>query len=65
MAVLPIGENLMDGSRQTASVPVFTLFIELDDSTLLQEGLMTKLSENPTKIAVKLARPMRLQSSKQ
>ena len=33
------------------------MFIELDDGAPLQVGLIIKLSENPAKLAVKLARP--------
>ena len=53
------------GARLSTSAPVFALLIKLDDSTPLQMGLITIPSENPAKIDVKLARPMRLQSSKE
>ena len=51
--------------RLTTLVPFFALFIEMDDGTPLQVGLIIKLSEKPAKIAVKLARPMKLQGCKQ
>ena len=51
--------------KPTTSVPVFALFTELNDGTPLQVAVKNRLSENPAKIGVKLARPMRLQSSKQ
>ena len=50
----------MIGTLRLTSVPVFALFILLDDGTPQQVGLMIILFENPTKIAVKLGRPMRL-----
>ena len=47
-------------NRLTTSVPVLALFIEMYYSTPLQVGLIIILRENPAKIAVKLAPPMRL-----
>ena len=48
-------------ARLNTSVLVLALFVELDDGTPLQVGLIIKLSENPAKFAVKLVRPMRFQ----
>ena len=44
--------------RLITTVPVFALFTEIDDGTLLQVVLIIKIPENLAKIAVKLARPM-------
>ena len=45
----------------TASAPVSASFIELDAATAFHLGLMIKLTENPGKIAAKMARPIRSQ----
>ena len=48
-------------TRLTTSVPASTSFIELDAATALHLGLIIKLTENPAKIATKMARPIRSQ----
>ena len=50
--------------RLTTSVPVSASFIALDAATALHLDLIIKLTENPAKIAAKVARPMRLERSK-
>ena len=50
--------------RLPTSVPVFSSFIEVEDCTLLQLGLMTKPFENGAKIITDLGQPMRLGSFK-
>ena len=47
--------------RLTTSVLVSASFIELDAATVLHLGLIIKLTENPAKIAAKMARPIRSQ----
>ena len=48
-------------TRLTTSVPVSASFTELDAATALHLGLIIKLTENPAKIAAKMARPIRSQ----
>ena len=47
--------------RLTTSVPVSVSFVELDAATALHLGLIIKPTENPAKIAAKVARPIRSQ----
>ena len=53
--------NFEGSNRLITSVPVSASFIELDAATVLHLGLIIKLTENPAKIAAKMARPIRLQ----